>query len=472
MKRFYLLLVCSVLHTQIINAVPIETLNSTKGTTESLCAINSNSKKQTDDKEDSRIFYKRIILDEDYLANTKNHGGALFNYVGSTIYVIRVQYDLKGQTIHLGRNSILYFEGGSFTNGILYMQESNTVVSVGNIQCFYNILFKGIYRKVFCLSWIGIVADGTDKYNILSRLVELVPYRKLSVEGVIICGGNGINIPEGTSIYGTGAELLFTSKVGEYCLSLSYGAEIHDLKLSNSNYDYNGSILLISNAITDEKAIAEGSRIYGSACITIDNLIIDPAYHSINGIEDIAGYQATGIKIVATNEEKQWQRCYFTKIHMHNINVTKCNKGIDILVENFDSENEETAWGNEINIDLLYSKSKYGFIYRCIDHTGQMSGAGACNISNYCYQGYRDGIGFVADGKFEVPLCINNFRSWDNYTMGEVRNGAEVIIDNDYFLIQQLDSELLSGYKRVYGKGKQYKIQQGKLLRKNVVYSN
>ena len=74
-------------------------------------------------------------------------------------YIIGYDYDLKGKEISIGNNSILVFEGGSFSNGKL--KGNQTIIEAGLEVIFSNIENTGTFQ---CLAvypqWFGAKADG------------------------------------------------------------------------------------------------------------------------------------------------------------------------------------------------------------------------------------------------------------------------------------------------------------------------
>lgn len=73
----------------------------------------------------------------------------------NTIYIIQYDYDLNGATITIPNNCTLYFQGGSFSNGIL---NCNNTIIYGNNNCFnYDIIIKGtINNNTLYIKWFNI----------------------------------------------------------------------------------------------------------------------------------------------------------------------------------------------------------------------------------------------------------------------------------------------------------------------------
>ena len=58
----------------------------------------------------------------------------------NTVYVIRYDYDLNGATLTCPENSVLYFDGGSLSNGIIKSQKTIIVNPVSS-DCYYGIFY-------------------------------------------------------------------------------------------------------------------------------------------------------------------------------------------------------------------------------------------------------------------------------------------------------------------------------------------
>lgn len=66
----------------------------------------------------------------------------------NTIFEIRYDFDLNGQTINLPKNSILKFEGGSLKNGTIVGNNSSFTALASNKVLFSNIIFSGSFYNV------------------------------------------------------------------------------------------------------------------------------------------------------------------------------------------------------------------------------------------------------------------------------------------------------------------------------------
>lgn len=108
----------------------------------------------------------------------------------NTIYEIRYDFDLAGDTITIPENCVLKFEGGKLSNGKLIGNSTALVSSTESI--FMNVSFEGSFRAVVNSTWF----IGNDTYIVYTTLkflelgvkqisfekdrefiVDLIPYR-------------------------------------------------------------------------------------------------------------------------------------------------------------------------------------------------------------------------------------------------------------------------------------------------------
>lgn len=94
----------------------------------------------------------------------------------NTIYEIRYDFELNGETLNIPAGCTLKFEGGSFANGIIDgVEESPTIIGYGGLHCNITDVFKIIHT-----SWFGLNKTSEPAYNstIMNNLVN--PLKSLS----------------------------------------------------------------------------------------------------------------------------------------------------------------------------------------------------------------------------------------------------------------------------------------------------
>lgn len=373
------------------------------------------------------------------------------NGVKNTIFCIQGVFDIPKDGIRLGANSVLKFEGGALRNGTITLQNSNKIVSLCDLPCFENVIFKGSYANPFKLSWLGVIGDGNDKSAILKKLPQILPYgiQNLILEGRVVCAKNEINIPLETQITGNGRSvLLFMSESGEYCISLSEGCSLYGVTIANNNPEFKGAIIYSSNEIVDNLPDGE-SRLKGCANIKLRDVKIKGANDSKGNSHSTAfGILARRYDDSKTSNSQHLKHRYdfFTNIILDDVYMTYVRYGICAEVDNNSHPatigNKHYAWGNEINSSLLYVKSSdsgFKFVVR-----GNNKVSGSCKFSNYTYQAnYFDRREKKYEMKaFEIdnvssPIMFSLMRAWDceDETLGDVRNSSVVYIDNDGFTV-------------------------------------
>lgn len=87
-----------------------------------------------------------------------------------TIYILQYDYDLNGQTIIVPDNSVILFEGGSISNGII--NGVNTLICAGKVKIFENIKITGTFKnRESKVSWFG----GLLNQSIIDSLAFISP---------------------------------------------------------------------------------------------------------------------------------------------------------------------------------------------------------------------------------------------------------------------------------------------------------
>lgn len=72
----------------------------------------------------------------------------------NTIYEIRYDFDLDGETLEIPADCVLDFNGGKISNGIL--KGNNTFIQAADVQLFDNLVFDGRFANIeFYAAWFG-----------------------------------------------------------------------------------------------------------------------------------------------------------------------------------------------------------------------------------------------------------------------------------------------------------------------------
>ena len=203
----------------------------------------------------------RVVLKKN-IVNGKNILTQEMVSKSNTIYEIRYDFDLNGETITLPNNCVLKFEGGSLKNGTLI--GVNTCILASNSIIFYNINILGIWKNS----------------NVTSRWFS--EYNELSLKNIMkLCVGD-------TQTY-VSIEKANIDIKGYIDDSIDYDDGIHSFNevLTNTtlipsytHVDFNGGTLTI---IPNSRKWYSALSVIGSECVKIENLNIlgDADTHTI-----------------------------------------------------------------------------------------------------------------------------------------------------------------------------------------------
>lgn len=184
----------------------------------------------------------------------------------NTIYEIRYDFDLQGKSISIGEGSILYFKGGSISNGTI--NSAIKIVSIDKYQIFNNIKFTVIQPCIGYAEWFGAKGDGihNDYYAINNTI-------KSFVKTVLLC------------------KTYFVESQEEKLFSFSSNTE-----LEGTSSMSNVSKLLVSNNLGNTKS--KVINISGSF-VKITNILITKGTQPTSKQE--GDYQNTAISVEGHN---------------------------------------------------------------------------------------------------------------------------------------------------------------------------
>lgn len=175
----------------------------------------------------------------------------------NTIYEIRYDFDLNGETIEMQEGCILKFEGGSLKNGKIV--GNSTVIKSSPVQIFKNISILGSWNCISYPEWFDNIQSIFDKSTFSNiRFVNTYILKKpiiISRDNINIDGG-GRFITESTNVF----HILNCSNIN--ISSLSFSA----LAASDS-----AIFCKVVNNIKITKCSCENINLFSSASGTNDN---------------------------------------------------------------------------------------------------------------------------------------------------------------------------------------------------------
>ena len=222
-----------------------------------------------------RIYLRKNIVDG------KNVLTQIMMQATNTIYIIQYDYDLQDETITVPSNCVLYFEGGSFNNGIINF--NNTYLE--GIPNFNNIYYKegSITNDEVEINWFGIDNTGRNDetnnvYNLTKNVLSHAKIIKFS--GIYLFSSQAININRDANSNSNGyiklegkAKFIFTNNHGVFINIHSCNVDIENIDVESSDEEAQNQW-----GITDEN-ISEAKRvhcfyIYGTGTLNVNNVNI------------------------------------------------------------------------------------------------------------------------------------------------------------------------------------------------------
>ena len=243
----------------------------------------------------------------------------------NTIYEIRYDFDLNGQTITVPENCILQFEGGSFRNGTVV---GNNTVIVSNSQCFQDILLTNFNNNIIHDYWF---------YDDIEDILESVQQGILQLSPVQYTINKDVYVKAEVKIIGDNTKFISNKSI-----YLGWRNSIRNIYFKSDNNNDSPVIKLDSNHIQDsiDELSNKPDTHYTYLNLTIDNCEFDRAKLAINAvlsntrtgwgfniINNRFIYTTLGIKF-EINPDDENTDAWFTNIDIRGNKFTEGGNGI------------------------------------------------------------------------------------------------------------------------------------------------
>ena len=180
----------------------------------------------------------------------------------NTIYIIRSDFNLRGLTINIPEGSVLSFEGGSVSNGIL--QGLSSSIDANLQEIFKNVELSGSWViSSLEVEWFGAKPNNSQFDSSPAINAAIISGKKINVPVHLNCGNyyikKTINL-SGTGMMGSGRDqsLIYydsSAKVGVFMNG--YSRFVRDIGIHERNRTRTGVCLKVGD-FNDEKSSTRG----------------------------------------------------------------------------------------------------------------------------------------------------------------------------------------------------------------------
>ena len=259
----------------------------------------------------------------------------------NTIYEIRYDFDLDGETIKMKEGCTLKFEGGKVCNGEIY-GNNTSIKNSSNTEVLINIKFSGTWNVLESYpEWFGAMGDNiTDDFEafnsakIISRTIRLnsrkyLIKKSLSLTYTNIVGEGEENtfiIYDGDNDFLTLHEHVAISNLSIKCSNKTIkGAAI---KIVNYGKKYSSSEIYINhiNIVSTNYSIENNSSAILFDLVSMENESTGIGVVYIRNI-NIKGWWTYGIKFMQ-NHKKPDEKLWMNRIVFHGVFMFKTTYGI------------------------------------------------------------------------------------------------------------------------------------------------
>lgn len=348
----------------------------------------------------------------------------------NTIYEIRYDYDLNGETIKIPENVILDFQGGSLSNGVIV--GDNVLIKGDNTKLFYNISFEGKicetniahlewFVKNYSLSYNDSSEDSSEELSaafnsgLVYWTINEPRYYKVD---------NTIEINKSVYIknicprpIGVSANRLREDIIEPCFYSTTVATLIHykhvgvNGEFTTNTVSIDGITLYVNkefDSITDETINTPILLIDSLGKRPLDKIYINANIHSTGKFirpawanADVTGYNFTGIEIRSIN-----QGVNFVYIYGH---IFRVFRAYNFVLQNPDLWFTESSIHAETQC-IIGTDTKYGYPMKIFGNHNPMPYYAASNGKHYfdCSAGNAAFYGTMWDLSKVQPSGISN----------------------------------------------------------------
>lgn len=350
----------------------------------------------------------------------------------NTIYEIRYDFDLGGETLEVPVGCVLDFKGGSFDNGTIsgdltcIVAEQSTVFKNGiSLKGKWNI--ENVYPE-----WFGAKGNNdNDDTNALQSAIDFSNIAggcvKLSYKTYKVT--SSINVYNNTYIQGSNGGLGYWN--AKSCIVQYSPVPIINLKATSSRYIYNSLRI-------------DGIGITYDSSVTLDENCI-----GIAAIEDIArikGFLLSNVFVYGCYYGFR-MACYDSNDRGFSLNSwTGCNFMRNVYGVYFDGVNSGTNWIN-LNSwrDCGFSENKYiGFSIRRF-HSAQENLLDSCSIetNGYNNEDNYEGIGIDIQSNGGITTLFNCYL--ENNVSKKLKEEYDAYVKDDINVLASANVRVVGG---------------------------
>ncbi|MEE1071131.1 MAG: hypothetical protein U0L26_01870 [Cellulosilyticum sp.] len=321
----------------------------------------------------------------------------------NTIYEIRYDFNLNGETLEIPEGCVLDFKGGSISNGSLV--GTDKTINECKYKIFENIKLHGISSVN-----VSNFVEGNDLTSFFSNFTSEGCVISLNSE-IYTADVSNLVIPKNTIIKGNGINetiiKVTNSTNSKFMFGMNYGVGFMDITLQCDN-TYEGEVLRMSNEYTDSS----------DAKWALENVQI-----TSNWVSNVLGdYKATAIAIYCREFDDEGNPISHHSLsylrNFRNLKLKNVGTGIYVLIEQKTANLPKKIWCNSFLFSNLEIWAPFGIKFMT---EGVDDDSGYFCFKDYIYQGGASNYGYYTNNGRENVLM--NYLPWDTRYVGYTGGG-------------------------------------------------